>query len=165
MLVKMTAQELSNGVPDAGHLYASIRAGRMLVPAGDLQETFGGMDQVMCSGAAGSPGFVIDCSCLRKANSNWPSFMGKIFSLTLLLPACGPSPTPSKCASPASTEPGPTVSPRDPVSGKSGPGQGASISTCRFSGLGEAHEERRRDDGHQAHPEEAPAHQEASVEL
>ncbi|XP_057400410.1 presequence protease, mitochondrial isoform X3 [Balaenoptera acutorostrata] len=46
VLVKMTAQELSNGVPDAGHLYASIRAGRMLVPAGDLQETFGGMDQV-----------------------------------------------------------------------------------------------------------------------
>ncbi|KAM9091335.1 presequence protease, mitochondrial isoform 5-T5 [Megaptera novaeangliae] len=46
VLVKMTAQELSNGVPDAGHLYASIRAGRMLAPAGDLQETFGGMDQV-----------------------------------------------------------------------------------------------------------------------
>ncbi|XP_059953540.1 presequence protease, mitochondrial isoform X1 [Mesoplodon densirostris] len=46
VLVKMTAQELSNGVPDAGHLYASIRAGRTLAPAGDLQETFGGMDQV-----------------------------------------------------------------------------------------------------------------------
>ncbi|TKC33751.1 hypothetical protein EI555_021081 [Monodon monoceros] len=46
VLVKMTAQELSNGVPDAGHLYASIRAGRTLAPAGDLQEIFGGMDQV-----------------------------------------------------------------------------------------------------------------------
>ncbi|XP_057587712.1 presequence protease, mitochondrial isoform X2 [Hippopotamus amphibius kiboko] len=46
VLVKMAAQELSNGVPDAGHLYAAIRAGRTLAPAGDLQETFGGMDQV-----------------------------------------------------------------------------------------------------------------------
>ncbi|XP_036887766.1 presequence protease, mitochondrial [Sturnira hondurensis] len=46
VLVKMTAQELSNGVPDSGHLYASIRASRTLTPAGDLQETFGGMDQV-----------------------------------------------------------------------------------------------------------------------
>lgn len=46
VLVKMTAQELSNGVPDSGHLYASIRASRTLTPAGDLQETFSGMDQV-----------------------------------------------------------------------------------------------------------------------
>ncbi|XP_036198289.1 presequence protease, mitochondrial isoform X1 [Myotis myotis] len=46
VLVKMTAQELSNGVPDSGHLYASIRASRTLTPAGDLQETFNGMDQV-----------------------------------------------------------------------------------------------------------------------
>ncbi|XP_069314745.1 presequence protease, mitochondrial isoform X3 [Eulemur rufifrons] len=46
VLVKMAAQELANGVPDSGHLYASIRAGRTLTPAGDLQETFGGMDQV-----------------------------------------------------------------------------------------------------------------------
>ncbi|XP_040824005.1 presequence protease, mitochondrial isoform X1 [Ochotona curzoniae] len=46
VLVKMTAQELSNGIPDSGHLYASVRASKMLTPAGDLQETFGGMDQV-----------------------------------------------------------------------------------------------------------------------
>ncbi|XP_036136143.1 presequence protease, mitochondrial isoform X1 [Molossus molossus] len=46
VLVKMTAQELSNGIPDSGHLYASIRASRTLTPAGDLQETFNGMDQV-----------------------------------------------------------------------------------------------------------------------
>ncbi|XP_016069907.1 PREDICTED: presequence protease, mitochondrial isoform X2 [Miniopterus natalensis] len=46
VLVKMTAQELSNGVPDSGHLYASIRASRTLTPAGDLQETFSGMEQV-----------------------------------------------------------------------------------------------------------------------
>lgn len=47
VLVKMAAQELSNGIPDSGHLYASIRASRTLTPAGDLQETFSGMDQVM----------------------------------------------------------------------------------------------------------------------
>uniref|UniRef100_A0A8C5XKD5 Presequence protease, mitochondrial n=1 Tax=Microcebus murinus TaxID=30608 RepID=A0A8C5XKD5_MICMU len=46
VLVRMTAQELSNGVPDSGHLYAAIRAGSSLTPAGGLQETFGGMDQV-----------------------------------------------------------------------------------------------------------------------
>ncbi|XP_023404516.1 presequence protease, mitochondrial isoform X1 [Loxodonta africana] len=46
VLVKMSAQELSNGIPDSGHLYASIRAGRTLSPAGDLQETFNGMHQV-----------------------------------------------------------------------------------------------------------------------
>ncbi|XP_074214426.1 presequence protease, mitochondrial isoform X4 [Camelus bactrianus] len=46
VLVRMAAQELSNGVPDAGHVYASVRAGRTLAPAGDLQETFEGMDQV-----------------------------------------------------------------------------------------------------------------------
>lgn len=46
VLVKMAAQELSNGIPDSGHLYASIRASRTLTPAGDLQETFSGMDQV-----------------------------------------------------------------------------------------------------------------------
>ncbi|KAM9229505.1 presequence protease, mitochondrial isoform 2-T2 [Dugong dugon] len=46
VLVKMSAQELSNGIPDSGHLYASIRASRTLTPAGDLQETFNGMDQV-----------------------------------------------------------------------------------------------------------------------
>uniref|UniRef100_A0A9L0SZ83 Presequence protease, mitochondrial n=1 Tax=Equus caballus TaxID=9796 RepID=A0A9L0SZ83_HORSE len=46
VLVKMTAQELSNGIPDSGHLYASVRASRTLTPAGDLQETFSGMDQV-----------------------------------------------------------------------------------------------------------------------
>ncbi|XP_066240971.1 presequence protease, mitochondrial [Saccopteryx leptura] len=46
VLVKMAAQELSNGVPDSGHVYASVRASRTLTPAGDLQETFSGMDQV-----------------------------------------------------------------------------------------------------------------------
>lgn len=46
MLVKMTAQELSNGIPDSGHLYAALRASKTLTPSGDLQETFGGMDQV-----------------------------------------------------------------------------------------------------------------------
>ncbi|XP_039726911.1 presequence protease, mitochondrial isoform X3 [Pteropus medius] len=46
VLVKMAAQDLSNGVPDSGHLYASIRASRTLTPAGDLQETFSGMEQV-----------------------------------------------------------------------------------------------------------------------
>nr|KAF6432114.1 pitrilysin metallopeptidase 1 [Rousettus aegyptiacus] len=46
VLVKMAAQELANGVPDSGHLYASIRANKTLTPAGDLQETFSGMEQV-----------------------------------------------------------------------------------------------------------------------
>ncbi|XP_053120937.1 presequence protease, mitochondrial isoform X2 [Hemicordylus capensis] len=46
VLVKMTAQELSNGIPDSGHLYASIRASRTLTPAGELQEMFNGMEQV-----------------------------------------------------------------------------------------------------------------------
>ncbi|KAG3257777.1 pitrilysin metallopeptidase 1 [Ictidomys tridecemlineatus] len=46
VLVKMTAQELSNGIPDSGHFYATLRASRTLTPAGDLQETFSGMNQV-----------------------------------------------------------------------------------------------------------------------
>ncbi|MGH0142639.1 UNVERIFIED_CONTAM: hypothetical protein FKN15_064573 [Acipenser sinensis] len=46
VLVMMSAQELSNGIPDSGHTYAMIRAARNLTPAGDLQETFDGMDQV-----------------------------------------------------------------------------------------------------------------------
>nr|XP_045007862.1 presequence protease, mitochondrial isoform X2 [Jaculus jaculus] len=46
VLVKMAAQELSNGIPDSGHLYAAFRASKTLTPAGDLQETFSGMDQV-----------------------------------------------------------------------------------------------------------------------
>lgn len=46
VLVRMSAQELSNGIPDSGHLYAALRAGKTLTPAGDLQETFSGMDQV-----------------------------------------------------------------------------------------------------------------------
>ncbi|KAB1253823.1 Presequence protease; mitochondrial [Camelus dromedarius] len=41
VLVRMAAQELSNGVPDAGHVYASVRAGRTW-RRGDLQETFEG---------------------------------------------------------------------------------------------------------------------------
>ncbi|XP_060104091.1 presequence protease, mitochondrial [Heteronotia binoei] len=46
VLVKMTAQELSNGIPDSGHMYASIRASRTLTPAGELREMFDGMEQV-----------------------------------------------------------------------------------------------------------------------
>lgn len=53
VLVKMAAQELSNGVPDSGHLYASICASRTLTPAGDLQETFSGMEQVPNRGEVG----------------------------------------------------------------------------------------------------------------
>lgn len=46
VLVMMSAQELANGISYSGHMYAVTRAGRHLTPAGDLQETFGGMDQV-----------------------------------------------------------------------------------------------------------------------
>nr|XP_020468111.1 presequence protease, mitochondrial [Monopterus albus] len=46
VLVMMSAQELANGISYSGHLYAMTRAGRHLSPAGDLQETFGGMEQV-----------------------------------------------------------------------------------------------------------------------
>lgn len=46
MLVMMAAQELANGISYSGHMYAMTRAGRHLTPAGDLQETFGGMEQV-----------------------------------------------------------------------------------------------------------------------
>ncbi|KAM8839125.1 presequence protease, mitochondrial [Synchiropus picturatus] len=46
VLVMMSAQELANGISYSGHMYAMTRAGRHLTPAGDLQETFGGMDQV-----------------------------------------------------------------------------------------------------------------------
>ncbi|ETE70503.1 Presequence protease, mitochondrial, partial [Ophiophagus hannah] len=45
VLVKMTAQELSNGIPDSGHNYALIRASRTLTLAGELQEMFHGMEQ------------------------------------------------------------------------------------------------------------------------
>ncbi|MEE6467170.1 hypothetical protein FKM82_007157 [Ascaphus truei] len=46
VLVRMSAQEMSNGIPDSGHLYASVRASRTLTPAGELQEIFSGMDQI-----------------------------------------------------------------------------------------------------------------------
>lgn len=46
VLVRMSAQEMSNGIPDSGHTYAAIRASRTLTPAGELQELFNGMDQV-----------------------------------------------------------------------------------------------------------------------
>ncbi|KAM9844455.1 presequence protease, mitochondrial [Aulostomus maculatus] len=46
VLVMMSAQELANGISYSGHMYAMMRAGRHLTPAGDLQELFGGMDQV-----------------------------------------------------------------------------------------------------------------------
>lgn len=43
----MSAQEWANGISYSGHTYAMTRAGRHLTPAGDLQETFGGMEQVL----------------------------------------------------------------------------------------------------------------------
>uniref|UniRef100_A0A4W6CF20 Pitrilysin metallopeptidase 1 n=1 Tax=Lates calcarifer TaxID=8187 RepID=A0A4W6CF20_LATCA len=46
VLVMMSAQELANGISYSGHMYAMTRAGRHLTPAGDLQETFNGMEQV-----------------------------------------------------------------------------------------------------------------------
>uniref|UniRef100_A0A3Q1EMH6 Presequence protease, mitochondrial n=1 Tax=Acanthochromis polyacanthus TaxID=80966 RepID=A0A3Q1EMH6_9TELE len=46
VLVMSSAQELANGISHSGHMYAMIRAGRHLTAAGDLQETFGGMEQV-----------------------------------------------------------------------------------------------------------------------
>lgn len=46
VLVMQSAQELANSIAYSGHLYAMTRAGRLLTPAGDLQETFGGMEQV-----------------------------------------------------------------------------------------------------------------------
>ncbi|XP_059200477.1 presequence protease, mitochondrial [Centropristis striata] len=46
VLVMMSAQELANGISYSGHMYAMTRACRHLTPAGDLQETFGGMEQV-----------------------------------------------------------------------------------------------------------------------
>ncbi|KAK2896068.1 presequence protease, mitochondrial [Channa argus] len=46
VLVMMSAQELANGISYSGHMYAMTRAGRHLTPAGDLEETFGGMEQV-----------------------------------------------------------------------------------------------------------------------
>ncbi|XP_041847392.1 presequence protease, mitochondrial [Melanotaenia boesemani] len=46
VLVMMSAQELANGISYSGHMYAMTRASRHLTPAGDLQETLGGMEQV-----------------------------------------------------------------------------------------------------------------------
>ncbi|KAG7251270.1 hypothetical protein CRUP_022234, partial [Coryphaenoides rupestris] len=46
VLVMMSAQELANGISHSGHMYAMTRAGRSLTPAGALQETFSGMEQV-----------------------------------------------------------------------------------------------------------------------
>uniref|UniRef100_A0A3Q3GKP7 Peptidase M16C associated domain-containing protein n=1 Tax=Labrus bergylta TaxID=56723 RepID=A0A3Q3GKP7_9LABR len=46
VLVMMSAQELANGISYSGHMYAMTRAGRHLTPAGDLNETLGGMEQV-----------------------------------------------------------------------------------------------------------------------
>ncbi|MEQ2207429.1 hypothetical protein XENOCAPTIV_012267, partial [Xenoophorus captivus] len=47
VLVMMAAQELANGISHSGHMYAMTRAGRHLTPAGELQETFDGMEQVI----------------------------------------------------------------------------------------------------------------------
>ncbi|XP_047446462.1 presequence protease, mitochondrial [Mugil cephalus] len=46
VLVMMSAQELANSISYSGQMYAMTRAGRHLTPAGDLLETFGGMEQV-----------------------------------------------------------------------------------------------------------------------
>uniref|UniRef100_A0A3Q2YVU2 Pitrilysin metalloproteinase 1 n=1 Tax=Hippocampus comes TaxID=109280 RepID=A0A3Q2YVU2_HIPCM len=46
VLVMMSAQELANGISDSGHVYAMTQAGHLLTPAGELLETFDGMDQV-----------------------------------------------------------------------------------------------------------------------
>lgn len=46
VLVMSSAQELANGISYSGHMYAMTRAARHLTPAGDLHETFGGMEQV-----------------------------------------------------------------------------------------------------------------------
>uniref|UniRef100_A0A4W5QMC7 Pitrilysin metalloproteinase 1 n=1 Tax=Hucho hucho TaxID=62062 RepID=A0A4W5QMC7_9TELE len=46
VLVMMSAQELANGISYSGHMYAMTRAARSLTPIGELQETFGGMEQV-----------------------------------------------------------------------------------------------------------------------
>ncbi|XP_068604757.1 presequence protease, mitochondrial [Brachionichthys hirsutus] len=46
VLVMMSAQELANGISHSGHHYAMTRAQRHLTPSGELQEAFGGMEQV-----------------------------------------------------------------------------------------------------------------------
>ncbi|KAM8967302.1 presequence protease, mitochondrial [Pelodytes ibericus] len=46
VLVRNIAQELSNGISDSGHTYASTRASKTLSPAGELKEMLSGMDQV-----------------------------------------------------------------------------------------------------------------------
>ncbi|KAM5235047.1 presequence protease, mitochondrial-like [Ctenodactylus gundi] len=46
VLVKMTSQKLLNGILGSGRQYATLRASRTLTPAGQLDETFSGMDQV-----------------------------------------------------------------------------------------------------------------------
>ncbi|XP_071346670.1 presequence protease, mitochondrial [Trachinotus anak] len=46
VLVMSSAQELANGISYSGHTYAMTRACRHLTPAGDLQESFSGMEQV-----------------------------------------------------------------------------------------------------------------------
>lgn len=48
-LVKMSAQELANGISYSGHMYAMTRAGRHLTPAAELNEAFDGMEQVLSS--------------------------------------------------------------------------------------------------------------------
>lgn len=60
MLVMMAAQELANGISYSGHLYAMTRAGRLLTPSGDLQEMFGGIQQVCERFLSGVP----DCGNL-----------------------------------------------------------------------------------------------------
>lgn len=52
VLVMMAAQELANGISCSGHVYAMTRAGRYLTPAGDLQEIFGGIEQVPGGGGS-----------------------------------------------------------------------------------------------------------------
>lgn len=47
VLVMMSAQELANGISYSGHMYAMTRAARHLTAAGELQESFGGIEQVL----------------------------------------------------------------------------------------------------------------------
>ena len=86
----MSAQELSNGVPDSGHLYAMVRAGRTLTPAGDLQETFSGMDQV--THRPGPPALAPDCRVPGELTPADRILQGKIPVIHLLPPTLHPPP-------------------------------------------------------------------------
>nr|XP_033787421.1 presequence protease, mitochondrial [Geotrypetes seraphini] len=46
VLVRMRAQDLSSGISEMGHKYATVRSSRTLIASGDIQEVFNGMEQV-----------------------------------------------------------------------------------------------------------------------